>query len=38
MRLAAKYGPNVPTAVLEARIACLIVMTDGAYRRAASSV
>jgi len=28
----------VPTAVLDARIAFLIVMTDGAYRRAASSV
>jgi hypothetical protein len=37
-RLAARYVPNGPPAVFDARMAFLIVMTDGAYRRAASSV
>jgi len=29
-KLAARYPPSVPVAALEARIACLIVMTEGA--------
>jgi hypothetical protein len=38
MALATRYPPNVPMAALDARIACLMVITLGAYRRAASSV
>jgi len=38
IRLAAKYVPKVPAAVLDARIAFLMVMTEGAYSAAASSV